>query len=148
MKRGRHRIDQSSYPIFVTTTIVDWKPVFANRDLAGKCLSVLEKIRAEMDMSVMAFVLMLIHFHGILRAEAKGDISIFMGKWKSLTARHIIDNSRENHPHRLEKFESSALRHKLAPRQAHQVWMPRFDDFAIRNEEQFLTKLGYILVTP
>jgi putative transposase len=148
MKRKRYLIDDSSYPIFITTTISKWLPVFQDSEIAIKCLDLLESLRAELNISIFAYALMPSHFHGIIKTSAKGDISIFMKRWKALSAKLIMERCSTNNPDWVFIFQQCVTQFKRPSSMKHQIWQPRFDDFAIRTEKQFLTKLNYIHGNP
>jgi putative transposase len=147
MKRQRNFVDDSIYPVFITTTIVKWIPVFSDHILAEECLHLLERLRKALGCSFYAYVLMPHHLHAIVKSIRKGDISILMQKWKSQTARIIIDRYKIEQNPRLEFFRKNALEYKVKG-QDYQVWMPRFDDFGIRNEKELFIKLNYIHGNP
>jgi putative transposase len=148
MKRKRYLIDDSSYPIFVTTTIINWIPIFQDASMASESLFLFEKLRADLFCKILAYVLMPNHFHAIIKSAEKGDLSILIQRWKSLTAKMILEHSTKLHPNWLHIFEESPKLHRREAIQKHQVWQPRFDDFAIRDEAQFQTKLNYIHGNP
>jgi REP element-mobilizing transposase RayT len=148
MKRQRHLIDDSAYPVFITTTIIRWLPVFSEVQIAKESLCLLESIRSEMDISVIAYVLMPSHLHAIIKSLKKGDISVFMKKWKSQSARIILEYCRTDQAGWLSQFEENARQYIRLENQKYQVWMPRFDDYAIRNTRQLLIKLNYIHGNP
>lgn len=145
MKRGRTNIDQARYPMFVTTTITDFIPVFANPQIASKCLQIFEVQRQHFGLSVFAYVLMPSHFHCIIRSSKLEGTSTFMGAWKSLSARMILEYS----THELKRrFADAARRFSEPPRKLHKVWMTRFDDVALYSEDVYATKLNYIHENP
>jgi len=148
LKRQRYLVDDSAYPVFLTTTIVKWLPLFADSQMAEEALVSLEEIRKEMAISIIAYVLMPSHLHAIAKTQAKGDLSIFMRKWKSQSARAILEHCARCHPHGVVVFKENAREYKVRSDQEHQVWMPRFDDFAIRNEKQMMMKINYIHGNP
>jgi putative transposase len=147
MKRQRNLIDDSLFPIFITTTIVKWIPVFGDRSLAENCLRKFEEYRKAMGISVYAYVLMPHHFHGIVKTSKKGDLSEFVRTWKSLSARILIEGSERYHQGWLTSFRKNAVEYNVRD-QKYQVWMPRFDDFAIRNKRELLIKINYIHGNP
>ncbi len=148
MKRQRHLVDDSAYPVFLTTTIVRWIPVFSDNVIAEESLHVFEKLREELDVEVIAYVLMPSHLHAVVKTARKGDISIMMRKWKSLTARLILERCHIAHTDWIARFEENAKKYNKIRPQNHQVWMLRFDDFAIRNEKQLAIKVNYIHGNP
>jgi putative transposase len=145
MKRGRTQIDDSVYPLFVTTTVTDFIPVFRDDALARVVLRILEEQRQTHRMSVYAYVLMPNHFHAIVRSSRVGDTSRFLGAWKSLTAHVILDSVPAAWR---EVFVAGARRYGEPERKSHKVWMTRFDDLALRFAETFSVKLQYIHHNP
>jgi REP element-mobilizing transposase RayT len=148
MKRRHLEIGYSEYPVFVTTTIVEWMPVFGETWLAEKCLYILEETRRQIDVSIMAFALMPNHFHGLIRAKRDIDLSKFMQRWKSLAAREIINWARSIKPYWIKQFQQSVIDNKRGGKQAHQVWLPRFDVLPILDDRQFYAGLNYIHFNP
>lgn len=148
MKRKRNLIEDSAYPLFITTTIIRWLPVFSDTEIAVESLRLFESLRIEMNMTVFAYCLMPSHIHAIMKSARMRDISIFMRRWKSLSAKIIIDRSTPFHPEWIMQFEENARHYKVRKDQNHQVWMPRFDDFAIRDDKQFEVKVNYIHGNP
>ena len=71
-----------------------------------------------------------------------------MRKWKSLSARFIVDYLTQLNSHWLTVFGNNAQIFERQNVEKYQVWRPRFDDFAIRTPEQFKTKLNYIHENP
>lgn len=148
MKRGRALINDSVYPVFVTTTIVQWIPVFSDKSIAVEVLNLLETERIELGITIFAYVLMPSHFHAILKSIQKGDISVFMRRWKAKSARIILAHCLNNHKNWIVRFADNVRDYKITPRQNHQVWMSRFDDFLMRNEKELIIKLNYIHSNP
>jgi putative transposase len=148
MKRRRYLIDDSEYPIFVTTTIVNWIPVFSVREIAEYSLRKLEDIRRELNAIIYGYILLPSYLHVIFQSHLKGTLSVFMKRWKGNTANHILAYSRRNDGKWLRRFAESARIYNLTRRQTHQVWQPRFDEKAIRDETEFLAKLNYMHGNP
>jgi REP element-mobilizing transposase RayT len=148
MKRRHENLDDASRPIFVTTTIVEWIPVFAEPGLAEDSLVLLEKIRRETGLSLIAFVLMPTHFHGIVLAAQRNNLSKFMLRWKSLSARLILKYALKYKPHWIGQFKQSADENKLAGKQDHKVWITRFDAVLLEDENQLHAAMNYIHFNP
>lgn len=148
MKRQRGLIDDSVYPLFVTTTLVQWIPIFSDGSVAAETLQIFEQERIRLGVTVTAYVLMPNHVHAIMRAARKGGVSVFMRRFKSRSARLILDHCRSSHIDWLDRFAGNARRYKLERGQTYQVWMPRFDDSTIRSEKQFLESMNYIHGNP
>jgi putative transposase len=145
MKRGRSKIDYSVYPLFITTTITDHIPVFRDHELARRVLHLLEERRQYHEMHIYAYVLMPSHFHAITKAPQRGETSRFMASWKSLAAREILNLADSSW---LEAFAAAATKYKEPGRKSHKVWMTRFDDLALYDQNTFATKFEYIHNNP
>lgn len=148
MKRRRFLIDDSTHPIFITTTIVNWIPVFAEETVAIESLKMLESLRVELESTIYGYVLMHNHLHLIIQSSRRGDISNLLRKWKSKTALFIRNFSKENRPDWISRFAKSARKYNLTKSQTYQIWQPRFDEKAIRDEREFLAKLNYMHGNP
>ena len=148
MKRRRYLINDSTHPIFVTTTIVGWIPVFSERYIATEALCLFENLRTELKMIVYGYVLMPSHLHAIVEFSRRGGISVFMRKWKSKTANDVRNFCETEHPEWIERFRRSAERYNLTQFQTFQVWQPRFDEKAIRDDSEFIAKLNYMHGNP
>lgn len=145
MKRGRSDIDQSFYPMFVTTTITDFVPVFANPIIASHALHIFEEQRRLLCVDVYAYVLMPTHIHCIIRAKRTNGTSEFIGAWKSLSARMILEHATAEWK---ETFSLAARVYCEPMRKQHKVWMTRFDDVALYSDDVYATKLNYINENP
>ncbi len=145
MRRGRTKINDSQYPLFITTSIVQFIPAFNIESIAKEALQLLEEQREYHKISLYAYVLMPNHFHAICRSEQKGEVSRFVGSWKSLTANIILQTIP---PDWRTKFADAARLFNEPTRKLHKVWTPRFDDLVLYDSETFVTKLKYIHQNP
>ena len=87
------------------------------------------------------------HFHWILIVNPKyGTLSDIMRDFKKFTAWQIFDALEEHENNTLLKiFKDSAAGMND---QTKKLWMKRFDDEVIRNQQMFLAKLNYIHNNP
>jgi len=148
MKRRHFLVDDSIYPVFITTTITKWIPVFSEKKLAESSLIQLEQIRNQFNATFFGYVLMPNHFHGILRTSAKGDLSKILKQWKGTCSKSIIEYGNINNQGWLRLFHNASIEFHRNQSMDFQVWQPRFDEFAIRDKSQFETKLNYIHGNP
>lgn len=135
-------------PIFVTTTIVQWTPVFSDIALAEHALNNLEAIRVGHNAIIFGFALMPDHLHMLIQTEKKGQLSVIMKKWKSYTVKYIIEYCQDNNNEWLAIFEGNTKKYNLPPFRKYQIWQPRFDEKAVRDEREFLAKLNYMHGNP
>ena len=133
----RKRLDLTGPAMaFVTTTVKDWAPVFAN-DLCSQALrDQLHDTLGHYQVSLCGYVIMPSHLHALLGFREIERMSQVMQSLKSLAARRV----RPLLPHHMVTVFDRAGRFML--------WKPRFDDLIIWSEKQFRTKLEYIHDNP
>jgi len=122
MTRTRYKIYNDQQSHFLTMTIVEWVPLFANPEIVDILLESLRFVQKEREVVLYAYVVMEHHLHLIASAPKLGKT---MKEFKSFTARKIIDylEGRNSIP-LLEKFRRAKLRHKKES--DYQLWqVPR-----------------------
>ena len=145
-RRGRNNLTEERF-YFVTTTVVRFTPIFTNYRFCDILISNIKHYREKYKFIVLGYVIMPSHFHWILIVNPNyGTISDIMRDIKKFTAWQIFDTLEENENDALLKiFEESANGLKD---QTKKLWMPRFDDEVIRNQQMFWAKLNYIHNNP
>jgi len=110
MGRSRYTIQDERAPHFLTCTVVDWLPVFANPRAAGIVLDSLAFLQKNGRVTLWAYVLMENHMHMIASAER---LSREVQAFKSFTARRIVDSLEEMGAYAmLGKLQRAKLAHK------------------------------------
>jgi putative transposase len=133
----RKRLDlDGSGLFFVTTTVVDWLPLFQQAELARLVLHRFSESASTFRSSVVAYVLMPSHLHALVGFEEISTLSQFMRSFKSLSSKDVRDHL------------SPKVIDKLANKGSFALWQPRFDDLLIYSEEQFKIKFEYIHSNP
>ena len=148
MKRRHYLVDDSIYPVFITTTITKWIRIFSERKIAESSLFQLEEIRSKFGATFYGYVLMPNHFHCILKTLEKGDLSKIMKLWKGISAQAIINYGNSHNMEWLRAFHEATIEFRRDKAMNFQVWQPRFDEYAIRDKHQFETKLNYVHGNP
>jgi len=145
-RRGRNNLAEERF-FFVTTTVVKFTPIFSNYHFCDILIANIKHYRNKYKFVVLCYVIMPSHFHWILIVNPKyGTISDIMRDIKKFTAWQIFDYLTERKDRKLlEIFEESAEGLK---NQTKKLWMPRFDDEVIRDQQMFWTKLNYIHNNP
>lgn len=145
-RRGRSNLTEECF-YFVTTTIVRYTPIFINHRFCDILISNIKFYRGKYKFTILGYVIMPSHFHWILIVNPKyGTISDIMRDIKKFTAWQIFDTLNENENSELLKiFQESAQGLKD---QTRKLWMTRFDDEVIRNQQMFWAKLNYIHNNP
>ena len=122
--------------VFVTTTVLDWLPVFSSSRCANALLQQLLETVEFHRLSVAAYVLMPSHLHALIGFPEIEKLSSVMRNVKSLSAR------------RIQPLLPPELRRRLRAGGKYRLWRPRFDDLIIWSETQFRIKAEYIHNNP
>ena len=88
MGRSRYKIFDNTYPHFLTCTVQNWLPLFAEPGVVQIVLDSLEFMQNENRLQIFAYIVMENHLHMI---ASSNQLSDEIGKFKSYTARKIID---------------------------------------------------------
>lgn len=105
MARTRYKIYNQQQPHLLTMTIVEWIPLFINKEIAWIILDSLRFIQTERAITIYAYVIMENHLDVI----ASGDhLPKTIKEFKSFTARKIIDYLKNHHSvHQLEQLKNA-----------------------------------------
>jgi REP element-mobilizing transposase RayT len=140
----RYRIFEEEYPYFLTSTVVAWMPVFAHAPLVEIVFDSWRFLQRERGVRIFGYVVLENHLHWIAAAD---DLSEKIGRFKSFTARRIIEElERRGFSTLLEELQFFKLRHKTD--QAHQFWQEGNHPQQIKNEEMMRQKLEYMHNNP
>jgi len=144
MTRTRYRIFESDSPYFLTNTVVAWLPIFAYPLFVDIILDSWRFLQRDRGVRIFGFVILENHLHWIATAV---DLSEQVGRFKSYTARRIIDEmERRGFATLLEELKYFKLRHKID--QTYQLWQEGSHPQQIQNEEMLLQKLEYMHHNP
>jgi len=144
MSRSRYRIFEQEYPYFLTDTVVAWLPVFSYPAYVEIVLESWRFLQRERGINIFGYVILENHLHWI---AAGPDLSEHIGRFKSFTARRIIDELEKRGFITLrEELRYFKQRHKSD--QKHQLWQEGSHPQQIQNDEMMLQKLEYIHNNP
>nr|WP_263970657.1 transposase [Leptolyngbya sp. KIOST-1] len=124
--------------------MVNWLPVFSHPQLAQIVLDSLRFLQAEDRLTLHGYVILENHLHLI----ASGDqLAKEIGKFKSFTARSIIDRLHEQpKANLLQQLKAAKLSHKTGQR--YQLWQEGSHPQALTSPEIAQQKLEYIHNNP
>jgi len=141
--RSRYRINEPERAHFITSTIVEWLPVFSTAACCDILVQSLAFCRERKGLKVHAWVILDTHFHAILAAP---DLSSILRDIKSYTAKLLIEQlvaeGREWLVNQLRYYRAG---HK--PNQF-QIWQEGSHPQAIPSDEIMLQKLEYLHNNP
>ena len=142
--RSRYSIIDSEGIYFLTSTIVQWIPLFTSRDAFDIVIDSLEFCRKEKGLRVYAYVIMENHLH--LVAEAP-ELSKVIQSFKRHTARALIQDL-------MEKRKEWVLNQLAYYKQKHktesdyQVWQEGVHPQLILDDAMLRQKVDYIHANP
>jgi putative transposase len=133
--RKRLKISSSALA-YVTTTVRNWHPIFTQEGTLDLLLKQLAEMTEYFKVSIKVYCLMPSHLHAILNLSDIRILSDLMGGFKSISSKMLK-----------KEFPELFIDHSIWGDHFH-LWKSRFDDFIIRNMEQFRIKMDYIHENP
>jgi putative transposase len=144
MTHSRYRIFETTHPYFVTCTIVGWLPVFTRQEAVNLIYGSWRFLQADSAFQLYAYVILENHLHLI---ASSANLSIDMKRFKSFTARNIIDLlEQRNADVLLRQRRAHKLRHKKESE--YQVWQEGNHPEKIQGDEMMIQKIEYIHNNP
>ncbi len=110
---------------FVTTSVIDWKPIFKPPAIAREITLQISETMSYYNVSVVGYVVMPSHVHLLLGLNDVSQLSQTVQSFKSLSARRLRNSIGTN-----------------------ALWQRRFDDLIVVSELQYHRKLQYIHNNP
>jgi len=86
--RSRYRINNETTAHFITSTIVEWLPVFTNASCCDRLVRSLEHCRQQKALRIHAWVILDNHFHAVVSGPQSART---LAELKKFTARVILD---------------------------------------------------------
>ncbi|MDD1632591.1 MAG: transposase [Methylococcaceae bacterium] len=140
MGRSRYRICDEKAPHFLTCTVLNWMPLFTRPQTAGIILDALRYRQEETGWKIYGYVILENHIHLIVQAE---NLAMELPRFKSYTARKLIDHLKECHAERLLK-QLAFFRKSHKQDRDYQCWEEGSHPQLIENEQVLRQKLDYI----
>ena len=144
MGRSRYRICDEKAPHFLTCTVLNWMPLFTRPQTAGIILDALRYRQEETGWKIYGYVILENHIHLIVQAE---NLAMELPRFKSYTARKLIDHLKECHAERLLK-QLAFFRKSHKQDRDYQCWEEGSHPQLIENEQVLRQKLDYIHQNP
>ena len=142
--RSRYKFVIENGVYFITSTIVEWIPVFTCKEYFDIIIKSLKFCRESKNLKIYAFVILENHVHLVVSAE---NISNIIRDLKKYTARKLIDKAIDDDKNwLLNKFEFYKKKHKSNSK--YQVWQEGVHPQLIENEDILRQKIEYIHNNP
>ncbi len=144
MGRSRYRVVEDGKTYFITSSTINWLPLFSVPPLAEIVINSLKFLQQQRRIKLHAWVLMETHLHIIATSQ---DMSGEMRKAKSYTARRIVDYLKKDGPaFFLKQLQFFKKRHK--GQQIHQVWQEGIHPKLILDEQMLEKTILYVHYNP
>ena len=141
--RSRYQASRPDAAYFVTSTIIEWLPVFTTQACCDILADSLSFCRDRKGLKIYGWVIMHNHFHAIVAAP---DLSGALADLKKFTARKLVEQlSIEKREWLLNQFSYYRARHKIS---SHQIWQEGFHPQEILGDTMMLQKLEYLHHNP
>jgi putative transposase len=142
--RTRYKIIENGQVYFITSTIIEWLPVFTRKPYFEILMDSLNYARSHKGLKLYAYGVMDNHVHLIGASDNLGKI---IKEFKSHTAREIIRLAeQDNKDWLLNQLVFYRQKHKISSR--HQVWQEGNQPKEIGSEEMLRQKVEYLHHNP
>ena len=144
MGRSRYRIYDGKAPHFVTCTVLNWMPLFTRPQTVAIVLDALSYRHEQAAWRIYGYVIQENHLHLPIQS---GDLAVELPRFKSYTARKLIDYLQD---HRVERLLQQLAFFRKARKQDrnYQLWEEGSHPEVIENETVLRQKLEYIHQNP
>lgn len=143
MGRDRYRILDSTAPHFLTCTVLEWLPLFAQPANAQILLDSLQFLQDEQRLTLYGYVILENHCHLLAHSP---DLSKAMASFKSYTAAQILKRMVERKSPVLRLLALHKARHKVD--RQYQLWQEGSHPEQIEGDTMMRQKLRYIHNNP
>lgn len=142
--RTRYRINEQNHAHFVTSTIVEWLPVFTLSACCDLLIRSFEHCREHKGLQIHAWVILDSHFHAIFSGPELADT---LRDLRRFTSRALLEQIRsEGREWLLNQLAYYCAAHKTAS--SHQVWQEGLHPEAIVTDAMMQQKLDYLHSNP
>ncbi len=143
--RSRYRINEPDAAHFITSTVIEWLPVFTTGGCCDVLIRSFEHCRQHKGLRLHAWVILDNHFHTIVSGPELADT---IRDFKRFTARMILAQLQaEGREWLLNQLAYFRAAHRKATAE-HQVWQEGLHPQAITSDEMMEQKLTYLHNNP
>ena len=142
--RSRYHVGHQGQAHFVTSTIIEWLPVFTNAACCDILVHALRYCQEHKELQIYAWVILDNHFHAILAAS---DLSRTLASIKRHTARQIVAWAEAGRREWLLN-QLSYYRAKHKAQSDHQIWQEGFHPQELSTDREMNQKIDYIHHNP
>ncbi len=141
--RSSYKIVDSDGIYFVSSTIVEWIPIFTQENYFNIITDSLNFCKLKKDLKIYFYVIMDNHFHLIVKHPELSDV---MRSLKGFTADKILDElHKDRYKWKLDLLKYYRKKHKSTN---YQVWQEGFHPQLINSDEMLAQKVEYLHFNP
>lgn len=144
MGRSRYKIHEPLAPHFLTCTVLHWIPVFTRTESVKIIIDSLKHLQEHDNLKLYAYVILENHLHLVAESD---DIALSMRKFKSYTAKKILELLRESNARTiLDQLAFYKKAHKSEI--SYQFWQEGVQPKLIQSERMMHERINYIHMNP
>ncbi len=144
MTRSSYKFIDKDQAYFLTSTVVEWLPIFSDPQIAEILFESLRFLQRERSLIKYAYMILENHLHMVASSE---DMGKTMKEFKSYTAAEIVDYlEKHGSVDMLKMLQRAKLPYKTESK--HQVWQEGSHPEQITSEEMLRQKIEYIHNNP
>jgi len=144
MGRNRYKIQELTYPHFVTCTVLHWLPLFTNPQSVQILLDSLSHLQKTDKLKIYAYVILENHLHLVAQSD---DLRRTLQKFKSYTAYELLELlKRKNVKVLLDQLSFYKKAHK--DHTSYQIWEEGHHPQLIQSDAMMINKIQYIHANP
>ena len=142
--RSRYKIYDKDSPYFITSTIIEWVPIFMSKTYFDILVSSIRYCQEHYGFAVYAYVILDNHFHMVCRSI---ELSKVMQACKRHTTKKIIQQlETDKKMWTLNLLSYYKKKHKTGSE--HQLWQEGFHPQQITSDKMLNQKIEYIHHNP
>ncbi len=142
--RSRFKVLSEGAIYFITSTIVEWIPVFTANAYFQILIQALKFSQEKKSLEIFGYVVMENHFHALVRGP---QLSGIMQSMKSFTSKQLIEQlQQDNKEWLLNQLYYYRKKYKIDS--TYQLWQEGFHPQLIGDENMLLQKLAYMHHNP
>ena len=144
MGRSRYKIYEPTHPHFITSTVLNWIPLFTRQESVEILLESFRYLQQTDNLKLYSYVILENHIHIVAQSD---DIAKSMAKFKRHTARKLITLLQKENvktiPEQLIFYKKS---HKSD--REYQLWQEGIQPKLIQSDTMMISKINYIHNNP
>ena len=144
MGRSKYKIYEPTHPHFITCTVLNWIPLFTNKESVGILLESFKYLQETDNLKLYAYVILENHIHIVAQSD---DIGKSMAKFKRHTARKLLNLLQERN---IKTILDQLVFYKKAHKtdREYQLWQEGIQPKLIQSDAMMISKINYIHHNP